>query len=201
MIYVIVPLGQQAKDVRLWLARVVVYVLASALGGALLGLLLALLGKPLRLLFFGREAIPVALLAVTALLYALHEVGVLRLPAPQSNWQVPNSWGVNYPLVGTFFYGLALGAGVFTFIPFAGFYLLLGWELLAASLKVGLLLGALYGLVRGLPAMLGGIITFRNASLIDFNDWVLDRQRDLLQASSFLLAMLGSYLLLSLLHL
>lgn len=197
MIYVIVPLGQQAKDIRLWVARVIVYVVASILGGATMGFLFALLGKPLRLLFFGNPLIPTAILGVASLLYALHELGVLRLSAPQSHWQVPNYWGVSRPIAGTFVYGWMLGAGVFTFIPFASFYILLGWDMLSASLITGLLLGGLYGLTRGLPAMIGGILTLRGRSLIDFNNWLLDRQSDLRLGSSFLLATLGAYLTVS----
>ena len=45
MIFVIVPLGKAASAVINWLVRVLVYVIASTVGGALMGLGMGLIGS------------------------------------------------------------------------------------------------------------------------------------------------------------
>ncbi len=194
MIFVIVPRGTTASDTRFWLLRSVIYILGSVLGGISVGLLLSALGGPLHGLFQS-NIVAGLILGGFALLYAAHELGWLRLPAPQSNWQVPNSWGVNRPIVGTFFYGYMLGAGVFTFIPYASFYVLLAWYLLAGNLAVGLLLGTLYGFARGVFVLTGGVARMRGGNLVSLNTWVLDRKWQLKLVNGAYLCFVAAFLL------
>jgi len=194
MIFVIVPLGKTASDIRFWVVRAIVYIIGSTLGGLSVGLLVSALGGLLHGLF---QNIIVAGLALgmLALLYAAHEVGWLRMPAPQSNWQVPNSWGLEHPIGGTLLYGYTLGAGVFTFIPYASFYVLLGWYLLAGDIWIGILLGALYGLARGVFVLAGGLVEMRGRSLIQFNSWLLDRKWQLKLVNGAYLFFIAAFLL------
>lgn len=197
MIFVIVPLGKTASDIKLWVARVIVYVIASVLGGASVGLVFAALGVVLRPIF---QNILVAglLLGVIALLYAANELGWLPMPAPQSNWQVPNSWGVERPIGGTFLYGYLLGAGTFTFIPYTSFYVLLAWYVLAGNIGFALLLGALYGLGRGGMVVFGGLSEMgklRGRTLVELNTWILDRKGQLKLLNGTYLAFLAATLL------
>ncbi len=194
MIFVIVPLGKTASDFRLWVKRAIVYIIGSVLGGASVGLLVSALGGLLHGLF--QNIIVAGLtLGIIALLYAAHELGWLPMPAPQSNWQVPNSWGVEHPIAGTWLYGYTLGAGVFTFIPYASFYVLLGWYLLAGDIGTGILLGALYGLARGVFVLTGGIIEMRGGNLIQFNSWLLDRKGSLKLINGAYLFFIAAFLL------
>ena len=178
MIFVIVPLGKAAKDVASWLVRVVMYVAGATVGAALLALVVGLLGAGLHALLpsLGVEFAVVAL-GAAALLFALHELNVVRLPAPQIGWQVPASWMGRSRLLGNTLYGLVLGAGVFTFIPFASFYLLLGTELVAGAvdLRAAVALGMVYGLMRGIPAVLGGIAMLRLRNPVPVSDWLIAR--------------------------
>ncbi len=201
MIFVIVPLGKEAKQVRDWLVRVLMYIAASTVGAGLLALLLGLLGRGLYLALpyiglgwavetrnpgssiFGGSVSPsdiwlrwsVGALGIAALLYALHELNILHLPNPQVGWQVPKSWMRWGVLAGNILYGLVLGTGVFTFIPFASFYILLAWELLvgAVSLQAAVALGMAYGAVRGVLAVLGGISVLRGTYPIPLSNWLL----------------------------
>src|SRR4051794_15088465 len=107
MIFVIVPLGKAASDVSNWLVRVLAYVIASTLGGALMGLGLSVLGALIYLVLPGpTTAWPLVAVGVFALLYALHEARVLRLPTPERQWQVPNAWIRRWPIMGTAMFGL-----------------------------------------------------------------------------------------------
>ena len=178
MIFVIVPLGKEAKDVASWLVRVAMYAAGSTVGAGLLALIVGLLGAGLHALLPGVGVeFAVVALGAAALLFGLHELNVVRLPAPQVGWQVPASWMGRSRLLGNTLYGLVLGAGIFTFIPFASFYLLLGIELVAGAvdLRAALALGMVYGLMRGIPAVLGGIAMLRLRNPVPVSDWLIAR--------------------------
>ncbi len=96
---------------------------ASAALGAALGLLGGLVGT--------RPALVGA--AVLAALAAVRELGLLRLPLPQSRRQVPERWRSELPLpVWSAGYGAGLGVGFLTFQPVATF-----WVACAAALALG----------------------------------------------------------------
>lgn len=198
MILVILPLGEEASHILNWAVRVVAYTLASTLGAALLALVLGLVGRGLHL------ALPavgfewaVGLLGVLSLLYALHELNILRLPNPQIGWQVPKSWQRPSRLLGNTLYGLALGMGVFTFIPFTGFYLLLLWEVAAGavSLEASVLIGIVYGASRGIPVVAGGISLLRGSYPLPVSDWLISHLGWWHAINGLLLLMVGSFLL------
>lgn len=178
MIFVIVPLGKEAKQVGNWIARVAMYTAGSMVGAGLLALVIGFAGQFLHALLPVIElGLAVAVLGFMALLLALHELNILRLPTPQNSWQVPQSWMRGGRMVGNTLYGLVLGAGVFTFIPFAGFYVLLGIELVAgaADLRASVAIGLVYGLLRGLPAVAGGISVLRGHYPTPVSNWLIAR--------------------------
>ncbi len=178
MIFVIVPLGKEAKDVAHWVIRVIMYTAASIIGGAVLAIALGTLGRGIRALLppvsYGWVT---ALLGVAALVYALHELNIIRLPAPQVGWQVPKWWQRPSRLVGNTLYGFVLGMGIFTFIPFASFYLLMMWEMAvgAVDLRTAAVLGMIYGAFRGVPAVLGGISVLRGVYPLPISNWLIAR--------------------------
>ncbi|HEY7002721.1 MAG TPA: hypothetical protein VH281_00450 [Gaiellaceae bacterium] len=96
---------------------------ASAALGAALGLLGGLMGT--------RPALIAA--AALAALAAVRELGLVRLPLPQSRRQVPERWRSELPLpVWSAGYGAGLGAGFLTFQPVATF-----WVACVAALALG----------------------------------------------------------------
>src|SRR5947209_980801 len=137
MILVILPLGKEAQHVRDWALRVFMYTAASTVGAALLALALGLVGQGLHLVMpgIGLEW-GAATLGIAALLLALDELNILHLPNPQIGWQVPKSWMHPSRLLGNTLYGIVLGMGIFTFIPFASFYVLLAWEIVAGAMSL-----------------------------------------------------------------
>src|SRR5256885_678858 len=114
MIFVIVPLGKEAKDVTDWIARVIMYTAGTTVGAALLALALGLVGQGVGLVLgaIGLGSVgpqlTVGVLGVAALMFALHELNIIRLPAPQIGWQVPKSWMAPSRLFGNTAYGIAL---------------------------------------------------------------------------------------------
>ena len=118
---------------------------ASACLGALLGLVGSAIGT--------RAAVAGA--AAVAGLLALRELGLLRVPLPQSRRQVPERWHAELPLpLWASGYGAGLGVGVFTFQPVGTF-----WVACAAAVALGRPLTAaacfsLYGAARALMVAL-----------------------------------------------
>ncbi len=198
MICVILPLGKEAKDVTSWVVRVIMYTAGSAVGATALAFVLGFAGQGLHALFpgIGLEW-AVAMLGIASILYALHEINFLRLPNPQIGWLVPKVWQKHSYLLGHTLYGIVLGMGIWTFIPFTGFYILLAWELVAGamSLKAAVLLGMIYGIFRGFPAMLGGISMLRGAFPIPVTNWFLARLGLWHAINGLVLLLVGSFLL------
>ena len=196
MIFVIVPLGKAAKAIIHWIVQVSVYVLASTAGGALAGVLAAAFGVLVYALVPGpTQAWPLVIVGGLALLYGLHEAGLLRLPQPERAWQVPNAWIRRWPIGGTALFGLILGTGLFTFIPFTKYYVVLAWEAGTGSLALGAALGAAYGLARGLPVLIGGTLMLLNKHPLDFNMWLIGHITAWHRASATLLLAVAGFLL------
>lgn len=195
MIFVIMPLGQAARHIWLWTLQVVVYIVASTLGGALAGVLFGAIGQLVGL----RSFVPLLLLALLALAYGLREFGVFSLPMPNHSWQVPNTWLLRNRFGGTFAFGLVLGSGLFTFIEYGSFYVLLGWEAVLSSVVLGALLGGLYGFARGLPVVIGGLTRLTGRDPVKVNMWILNEAgRNLHLLSGLLLLFLAAFLAASL---
>jgi hypothetical protein len=178
MIFVIVPLGKGTKEVTNWVIRIILYTLGSMVGATLFALLMGLVGQGLRALVPGLSyAWITALLGILAFVFALRELRIIKLPTLQIGWQVPASWMRPSRVLGNTLYGVVLGAGVFTFIPFTSFYLLLLWEVAAGavSLQAALTLGIIYGFFRGLPAVMGGISVLRGEYPLAISEWLIAR--------------------------
>ncbi len=174
------------------------YTAGSVVGAAALAFVLGFIGQGLHALLpgIGIEW-AVGFLGVFSLLYALHEINFIKLPNPQLGWLVPKVWQKHSYLLGHTLYGLVLGMGVWTFIPFTGFYILLAWELVAGavSLKAAVLLGMLYGAFRGFPAVLGGISLLRGVFPMPVTSWLLARLGLWHAVNGLMLLFAGSFLL------
>jgi hypothetical protein len=198
MILVIVPLGKEANEVLYWLARVAMYTAASIVGAALMALVLGLVGQGLHALLPGISVEwAVLVLGVLSFVFALHELKVIKLPTVQMGWQVPKSWQRSSRLVGNTLYGFVLGMGIWTFIPFASFYLVLLWELVAGaySLQAAVLIGMVYGAARGIPAIVGGISMLRGEYPLPVSNWLIEHLGWWHAINAFALLVVGGFLL------
>ncbi len=200
MIFVIVPLGKQASHIAIWVWRVIMYTAATTVGAALLALVLGAAGRALHILL---PAVAyqwvVALFGVLALVFALKELNIIKLPSWQVGWQVPASWMHPSRTFGNTLYGIVLGTGIFTYIPFASFYLLLMWEMAAGavSLQAAVLLGLIYGFARGVPAVVGGISILRGSYPLPVSEWLIERLGWWHAINGLLLLVIGGFLLAS----
>jgi hypothetical protein len=156
MLTSISPFGERARASRWWLTTTA-YVLSSAAGGTLVGLLAALLGSavPERWRWSaGGFAVAAALLVLGLVL----DLGVGGARLPSWRRQVDEAWIGRYRgwVVGLGF-GAQLGVGVVTIVTSSTTYAVLVLAALGGTPWAGALLGLLFGLVRALPlvAMVG----------------------------------------------
>ena len=146
MLTSITPLGERSRGNR-WAVTATAYAVGCCLGGATTGLLLGAVGAALPVL-------PALLLAgVACLAAAAADLSPGRLPG--GHRQVDEDWLARYRgwVYGAGF-GYQLGLGVVTVVTSAATYAVLALVLLTQSAAAGLLVGAVFGLARALPALL-----------------------------------------------
>ena len=146
MLTSITPLGERSRGNR-WAVTATAYAVGCVLGGASTGLVLGAVGALL-------PALPVLLLAGTAcLLAAAADLAPGRLRG--GHRQVDEDWLARYRgwVYGAGF-GYQLGLGVVTVVTSAATGAVLVLALLTQSPVAGLLLGAVFGVARALPALL-----------------------------------------------
>lgn len=153
MVGTIGSLVQVAK--RQWLVSTGVFLLASMLGGGILGLVLGELGRFPRSVLAETPRFWVVI--IFACIAASVDVGILRISVFTRYHSVPQRWWIIYgPVRASIAYGIVLGIGVTTFIPFAGFYVLLT-AISLFGLQPALAIGTSYGVGRGIAVILASL--------------------------------------------
>ena len=145
MLTSITPLGERGRGNR-WAVTTTAYAVGCLLGGATTGLVLGAVGSAL-------PTLPVLLLAgLVCLAAALADTTLRRVPG--GHRQVDEAWLDRYRgwVYGVGF-GYQLGLGVVTVVTSAATYAVLALALLTQSVLGGLLVGAVFGVVRAAPAL------------------------------------------------
>lgn len=148
MLTSITPLGERGRGNR-WAVTTTAYAVGCLVGGATTGLVLGAVGAQL-------PDLPAAALAAGAcLLAAAADLAPGRLPG--GHRQVDRAWLDRYRgwVYGAGF-GVQLGLGVVTVVTSAATYAVLVLALLTQSAPAGLVVGAVFGLARAVPAVLLG---------------------------------------------
>ncbi len=147
MLSSISPFGERARGSRWWLT-VTAYLLASAAGGATTGLLFGGAGQLLAMVLTPKAAL--ALLAAAALAGTAADLGVMGLRLPSIQRQVNEDWLTTYRgwVYGAGF-GYQLGLGLATIVTTSTVWLLWIAAAMSGSWVTGLLLGSVFGVVRG----------------------------------------------------
>jgi hypothetical protein len=155
MLTSISPFGERARGQR-WGVTVAAYVVASTVGGAVVGALLGGLGRAaLTPLDGDHDTVALLVLAVVAVVGLLVDVGAggLRLPGPVR--QVDENWLSSYRgWVYGAGYGVQLGAAFTTIVSASITYVAFVCALLANSVVAAMLIGATFGAARSVPQLL-----------------------------------------------
>lgn len=176
MILVISPLVEVAQPSDRSFRRAVVFiaslVASSTASYGLLGWVSSYMSLP------GGAIWLAVLLAVMTL--SIRELGIVRLPLPSRNWQVPRAWlglGTNGSALA---YGFTLGTGFLTRAPFSSYQTSLGIDFAVGSVLYGLVLGLVYGLVRGSTVLLPLAAKARsNRDRVQLSWWVTEHEAEL----------------------
>jgi hypothetical protein len=139
------------------------YVAGSVLGGVTMGLCVAAVTVGVNALSFtSRQLIVVALVASAVAVMSDTGVGGFHLPVHHR--QVNERWLDTFrPWVYGAGFGWQIGTGLATYIMTAAVYLMLVLSALTGQPWLGVVFGALFGLVRGLSVCLGRHITSTEA--------------------------------------
>ncbi|MFN2594304.1 MAG: hypothetical protein ABR579_05385 [Actinomycetota bacterium] len=152
MLASITPLGERSRNSR-YAVTAIAFVVGSTLAGASVGALLGQLGH---LLVGGVSGTTrVDLLVVLAATCAAAEIWHL----PTIKRQVNEEWMHAFRgWVYGFGYGAQLGTGVVTVVTSGAVYATLAAEVLVGSVARGVVLGAIFGVIRGASLLVGAAI-------------------------------------------
>jgi hypothetical protein len=163
MLSTITPLAERGRGHR-WRATATWYMTGSVAGGATLGAVLALLAAGVHQLAgtTGATTATTIVAAGLTLLAAAAEAGVVALPIHHR--QVNERWLDAYrPWVYATGFGWQIGTGVATYIRTSAVYVLIALAALSGNPLLGLSVGLLFGLVRGLAVFTSRGITTTSA--------------------------------------
>src|SRR5437588_7536104 len=136
------PIEQRAQ---LWIA----HSLGGVLGGTLMALTVWIVVTPIRTLL--PRSVTFLLFALVATYGILADLGRTRFHRPKS--QVPATWYARYgPAKSYLLYGLSLGAGMLTYVPYGAVYGTFAAIAALLPLPAAAVAGALFGLGRTLPS-------------------------------------------------
>ena len=160
MLSSITPLAEQGRGHR-YRTTALWFVVGSVLGGACLGLLMAALAAGIGAVG-ASSMLLTSVAAVACLVTIAADAGVGGLHLPIHRRQVNERWLDQFrPWVYGAGFGWQIGTGLATYIKTCAVYLMIVLAVLTGSPTTALLVGVVFGLVRGLAVFLGRHITSR----------------------------------------
>ncbi|MHB1710289.1 MAG: hypothetical protein ACYCV7_02635 [Acidimicrobiales bacterium] len=167
MLATITPLAESGRGNR-YRRTATWFVLGSIAGGVVLGACMAALAAGVRALALSPTLVSEVALA-TSVVAALSDSGVAGAHLPVHHRQVNEEWLDQFrPWVYGAGFGWQVGTGLATYITTAAVYLMIVLASLAADAQLAIVLGTLFGLIRGGSVLLGRHITTSGA-LRDFH--------------------------------
>lgn len=158
MLATITPLAERGRGHR-YRTTVLWFVAGAVVGGATLGLAGAGLALAVRALEPGPLA-QGALAGAAALVAAASDTPLVSFSLPVHHRQVNERWLDGFrPWVYGAGFGWQIGVGLATYIKTAAVYLMLVLAVATGDVRVALVVGIVFGLVRGLAVLLGRGIT------------------------------------------
>ncbi|MFA9559739.1 hypothetical protein ACERII_20725 [Evansella sp. AB-rgal1] len=184
------PFGEGKKKVFLFNAFI--FTLLSSISGAIFGLIISAIYFLISMLL--SPIIKIFILTIFVILYILNQVKLISIPIAQIKWQIPTNW-VNFtPYINMGIWGTILGAGIFTYTPYAIFhlkYMYLGFFHLPSF---GLVLGLIYGFSRAFVSIWVAYQTYKNPKLHSIfikSIWTRKVQFDYLHILALFILLLG----------
>ncbi len=162
-------------------------------GGAAVGLAFAAAGAGIAALW-PDGTLPLAVgLGAIAFVYAVHESGLIRLPVPGRDWQVPADWVRDGFYRSAAIFGWTVGFGVFTRVPFASLPVFFAWLFVSGNILYGVAAGVTYGAMRGLSIYIGASRESPE-DMVELNQRLMAMAPNLHVVTAFALATFAAYL-------
>jgi hypothetical protein len=167
MLATITPLAEEGRGHR-YRTTAGWFLVGSVIGGATLGAVMALLAAAAATLH-ASSAVLAAIAAAAAVGTLAADAGIGSFRLPIHHRQVNERWLDQFrPWVYGAGFGWQIGNGVATYIKTCGVYLMIVLAVLTGSPTTALIVGVVFGFVRGLAVFLGQRITSTTA-LADFH--------------------------------
>jgi hypothetical protein len=158
------PLVQGRRRVSRYWPALVVHTLGALVAGAGFGWLLGMVGHAV----LGARGLAggTIVVALVGLTLGLGEVGLLKLPVMQAPRQTVKQWrellgAVGAPLA----WGVDLGSGLTTYVPFAGYWLVPLAAVARGDMQYGALVLGVFGLARALTVVVASLNTQEAAAI------------------------------------
>jgi hypothetical protein len=131
--------------------RPILFAICTTVGAALTGAMCAAIGR----FVLGKRGIyGVLILSVAfALAYGFAELRKLDWKVPTRHWLIPKGWAAYGTPRFEMIFGLILGAGFLTVIPFIGYYLLIAYCLTCGAIAKASAAMAVFGALRAIPTL------------------------------------------------
>jgi hypothetical protein len=158
------PLVQGRRRTSRYGAALLAHAVGAVIAGAGLGALLGLVGQAV----LGARGLAgsAAVVAVVGLTLGLTEVGVLKLPVMQAPRQTVKQWRERLGAIGApLAWGLDLGSGLTTYVPFAAYWLVPVAAVARGNVAYGALLVGVFGLARALTVVVASLSTQEAAGI------------------------------------
>lgn len=198
MIFSLSPVAEEAKTARGWLMTMSLFTLGLVLPMAAVGALVGGIGSGLSELFSeNAKAIAVSLYSAVglfALLYALGEFGVLRLPSLTTS-ATPGFISRLPHYRRSFMLGLVIGGGLGIGCPFPTYHALLGWTAAVGSVWYGAALLGVNAIGRALPLFVIGLLFFAGVRPQTVTNWLQERRQTVKLVNGVGLTIVGAFLL------
>lgn len=179
---------------RRWLQKTVVYAATMTVAAAGTGTAIAAAGAGVGALWEERMLPLTVAVGAVALVYALHELGFVRVPVPGREWVVPAEWVRHAYYRSAVVWGALVGAGVFTRVPFAALPVLAAWLFISGDIVYGVLAGAMYGVTRA-ASIYSAASSQDTEQLVGLTQHIMRLTTPAHQVTGLALAAFGTYLL------
>lgn len=156
MTLAVLPLGEKDKWRSLF-TRYFVYLFFASVSGSLSGFIITMI--IFLFTFWVPYLIKMILFLFLVLLFILHEFFLIKLNIPQRKWQIPSSWLKMTQTKNMIVWGIILGPGIFTYLPYTSFYILFLYIGFFMPPYYGLLFGLIFALSRTIPTLLLAILS------------------------------------------
>ncbi|MFE7064504.1 hypothetical protein ACFVAD_20425 [Sutcliffiella sp. NPDC057660] len=128
------------------------YFLASTISGSISGFLYT------SMIFVVLSWIPFSIkggiFSILLFVYTLDAFKLIKIKLPENKWQIPSEWFKGSTIQNMWVWGLILGAGMFTYMPYATFYILYIYIGLFMNPIYGFAFGFVYAFSRALPTVI-----------------------------------------------